>query len=78
MRRTQLYLDEDKYQFVKTLAKNRKESMAQVVRDIIGFYITDFKQNDPLFEVIGIADREEDIASNYEDYLSNIISSPDP
>ena len=72
MRRTQLYLDEHKYQFLKTVAKSSQKSMAEVVRDIIQNYMNRFEENDSFYDVIGIADvKEEDVASRYEDFLYN-------
>lgn len=69
MRRTQLYLDEEKYQFLKSMAKSKNKSMAEFVREIIGFYMEGFKETDSLYSIIGITDVEEDVAAKYEDYL---------
>lgn len=70
MRRTQLYLDEARYQFLVNFAKKRKESIAQAVRDLIdAFRKKKVSKRDPLFEVCGIVKDKPDVAENYEDYL---------
>ena len=70
MRRTQLYLEEDKYQFIKTIARSRKKSMAEFVREIIYSYMNKFEKDDSLYDIIGIADVPEDnVAARYEDFL---------
>jgi len=69
MRRTQLYLDEEKYHFLKMMAKSKNKSMSEFIREIIDFYIKDFREKDSFCNLIGITDVEEDIASSYEDYL---------
>lgn len=70
MRRTQLYLDEATYQFLRSLARSKEKSMAEVVREIIDSFRTNYQEKDSLFEVIGIADiKEKHIASRYEEVL---------
>lgn len=70
MRRTQLYLDEARYQFLLNLAKKKRESIAQVVRELIdAFKEKKLTKRDSLFQVCGIAKDKTDVAENYEDYL---------
>lgn len=70
LHRTQLYLDESMYQFLKNLAKSKNESIAEVVRYIIDYYKSKSgKEKDSLYEVIGIGNMKDNLAADYEDYL---------
>jgi len=69
LHRTQLYLDEAMYQFLKNLAKSKNESMAEIVRYIINYYKSKTSEKDSLYEVMGIGNIKDNLASNYEDYL---------
>ncbi|MFZ5994986.1 MAG: hypothetical protein ACOYU4_08380 [Thermodesulfobacteriota bacterium] len=73
MHRTQIYLDETRYQYVMNLAKRQKKSMAQIIRELVDEHIqkrAGQKREDPFFQVIGTAaGTGESIAERYEDVL---------
>ncbi|MFH1452417.1 MAG: hypothetical protein ABIH00_00330 [Armatimonadota bacterium] len=69
LHRTQLYLDEAMYQFLKNLAKIKNKSMAEVVRYIVDYYRSQTSEKDTLYEVMGIGNVKDNLASGYEDYL---------
>lgn len=72
MHKTQLYLDESRYRYLSDLAKKKKTSIAQVVRDLIDAQIQKRTKaiDDPLSKVIGICKGDgAAIAEHYEDYL---------
>lgn len=74
MHRTQLYLDEARYEYLSALARQKGTSIAQVVRDLIDKERNRRKKRrgkaDPIWEMVGIIeDERKDIASNYESYL---------
>ena len=76
--RTQLYLDDSQYGYLKDLAKATKKSIAQVIRDWIEEKrlkkqkkISDKKYlKDPIFKLRGLfASGCPDMAENFDDYL---------
>lgn len=72
MHKTQLYLDEFRYQYLSDLAKKKKTSIAQIVRDLIDTQIQKRAKetDDPLSKVIGIGKGDgQAVAEHYEDYL---------
>lgn len=72
--RTQLYLDDSQYHYIKDLARSEGKSIAQLVRGWI-----DEKrkrravkkyENDPLFKMRGIFNSgRPDMAEHFDDYL---------
>ena len=78
MHRTQLYLDEPRYQYLLDLARQKKESLAQVVRDLLDEYkkrTVKQPKADPFFKVIGIGKGDgKPVACDYETYLYNGIA----
>ena len=73
MHRTQLYLDEARYQYVVTLAQKEGLSLAGVFRRLIDEHsagINTIKEKDPFWNVIGIGKGSgESVAENYEGFL---------
>lgn len=69
LHRTQLYLDEAMYQFIRNLAKSRNKSLAEIVRYIIDYYKSKTAEKDSLYDVMGIGNIKDNLASDYEDYL---------
>lgn len=73
MHRTQLYLDETRYQFLVGWAKRRGQSVAQAVRDLIDERMRSTgrsKKTDPLWKIVGIAEGDgSPVAENDEEYL---------
>lgn len=73
MHRTQLYLDEQRYQYLVDLAQRKKESLAQIIRDLLDEHMKrQIKKptDDPLFKVVGIGKGDgQPIAKDYESYL---------
>ncbi|MDP3013295.1 MAG: hypothetical protein Q8M92_03570 [Candidatus Subteraquimicrobiales bacterium] len=73
MHRTQIYLDETRYQYLVNLARRQKKSIAQVIRELVDEHVkkrAGQKEEDSFFKVIGIAaGTGEAIAERYEDVL---------
>ena len=73
MHRTQIYLEEDDYQMLKSLARRRGSTLAAVIRDIIKAGLNPSPaaaKSDPFNHVIGIGKGDGSaVAENYEDYL---------
>ncbi|MFH1148267.1 MAG: hypothetical protein V1736_11250 [Pseudomonadota bacterium] len=73
MHRTQIYLDETRYNYLLGLARKQKKSLAQVIRELIDERIQERvmrKEEDPFYAVIGIAEGTgEPVAERYEDVL---------
>lgn len=71
--RTQLYLDDTQYRFVKDLARKEGKSIAAIIRN----WIDERRkkkarvkyENDPLFKLRGIISDKPDVAQNFDDYL---------
>ena len=74
MHKTQIYLDDLEYHYVKDLAKSTSKSMTQLIRDWVREHIR-ARQNtaqttDPFFKICGIAQKEKsDIATNFDTHL---------
>ena len=76
MHRLQISLSEDHYEFLKSEAFITGKSMASVLRDLLDEIIVMRQQellfNDPIWEVIGVAQEVEgptDISRNVDKYL---------
>lgn len=74
MHRTQLYLDEARYQFLAQWAASRGASIAQAVRDLIDDRMKAAarakKGKDSLWKAVGLGSGDGSrVAENYEDYL---------
>lgn len=74
MHRTQLYLDETRYQFLVQWAQKRGESIAQAVRDLIDERMKaaakSRKKKDPIWKAVGLGSGDGSaVAENYKDYL---------
>ena len=72
MHRTQLYLDESRYQYIISLAQKMGTSIASVFRMLIDEHIdmNSRNKNDSFFKVVGIASGTgESVAEHYEDIL---------
>ena len=72
--RTQLYLDDDQYQYLKQLSQSQGKSIAQIVREWIEkkrkTRINKKYENDPFFKIRGVfGSGKGDIARNFDDYL---------
>ena len=72
--RTQLYLDEARYQFLAQRARKNGASIAQEVRDLIDERMKSLaktrKEKDPLWKVVGIGVGDgSPVAENHKDYL---------
>lgn len=71
--RTQLYLDEARYQYLQCLARKNHVSLAQVVRDLIDRHkeARSKRKQDSFFHIIGMVSRPErpDFAEHIDDYL---------
>ncbi|MBI5239961.1 MAG: hypothetical protein HY926_05785 [Elusimicrobia bacterium] len=74
MHRTQLYLDESRYNFLVQWARRRGDSIAQVVRDLIDermqAAVKEKRRKDPLWKAVGMAAGDGcAVAENHKDYL---------
>lgn len=72
MHKTQLYLDEFRYRYLSDLAKKKKTSIAQIVRNLIDAHIEKRTKetDDPLSKVVGIGTGDgQAVAEHYEEYL---------
>ena len=74
MIRKQIYLEEGMAEYVKKIADARNTSQAEIIRLALKSYLNNYdnikEENDPLLELIGIADVEiEDGAENHDKYL---------
>ncbi|EKD42486.1 MAG: hypothetical protein ACD_73C00139G0003 [uncultured bacterium] len=72
--RTQLYLDEIQYQYLKTLSQKEGKSIAQIIRDWIEDRRNkkDLKKvkNDPFLKLRGhFKSGHPDMAAKFDDYL---------
>ncbi|MBI2346289.1 MAG: hypothetical protein HYV03_05295 [Deltaproteobacteria bacterium] len=72
--RTQLYLDDSQYQFVKDLARAERKSIAQLFREWIEerrhLRAQKRYEKDPFWQMRGIgASGRSDIAKHFDDYL---------
>jgi hypothetical protein len=72
--RTQLYLDDDQYQYLKTLSRSQGKSIAQIVRDWINQRRGNRSLNkfaaDPFWKLRGIGSSgRPDISENFDDTL---------
>lgn len=72
--RTQLYLDEARYQFLVQWARRRGASIAQAVRELIDERMKEAgaarKRRDSIWSAVGIGSGDgARVAENYEDYL---------
>lgn len=72
--RTQLYLEDSQYHFLKDLARSQKRSIAQIIRN----WIEEKKrkgalkkyEKDPFFKIRGLfSSGNPDIARNFDSYL---------
>ncbi|MBU1487164.1 hypothetical protein KKH56_03840 [bacterium] len=75
-KRTQLYLPITQYQAIQRVARVEKESVASVVREAIKDYLAKRKkilekdwEKDPVNELIGIFEAEEDLSIDHDKYL---------
>lgn len=70
MIRTQIYIPQELHQEAKALAKNRKEPVAQLFRDIIARGIIQIKQK-PLSNLakLNIKGGPRDLSQNLDKYL---------
>lgn len=72
--RTQLYLDEGQYHYLKELARKEKKSIAQLIRDWIEErrkkrLVKRFR-SDPFFKMRGLfASGRPDMGRHFDDYL---------
>ena len=72
--RTQLYLDDSQYHYLKDLARSKGKSVAQIIRDWIEEKrkkrIVRKYENDPFWRARGIGSSgQPDIGKNFDDYL---------
>lgn len=71
MHRTQLYLDEARYQYVVSLSRRNGKSLARIFRDLVDEHMrrnSEHIKEDPFFKVIGIGEGTgESVAENYEE-----------
>lgn len=75
-KRTQLYLPITQYQAIQRVAQVEKGSVASVVREAIKDYLAKRKkilekdwEKDPVNELIGIFEAEEDLSIDHDKYL---------
>ena len=76
MIRTQIYLSSEQHEQLKKRGAKDKKTMASVVREAIDYYLAEdqtlsiFPADDPLFDLIGIADSGlKDVSANHDKYL---------
>ena len=76
MHRLQISLTEEHYEFLKSESFLTGKSMAAVLRDLLDEIVSlrqqDLLANDPIWEVIGVAEEVEgptDISTNVDKYL---------
>lgn len=71
--RTQLYLDDAQYQYLKNTARREKKSIAKLIREWVDErrQVKSMKKylNDPFFKLRGIFSDKGDVAENFDDYL---------
>lgn len=72
--RTQLYLDESRYQFLSQWARKKGSSIAQAVRELIDEKMKAAaqpqKRKDPFWKTVGLGSGDGSaVAENYEDFL---------
>ncbi len=72
--RTQLYLDDSQFHFLKDLARTENRSIASIIRDWInerrkGRSIQNYAK-DPFFKMRGLfSSKTPNLAANFDDYL---------
>jgi len=76
--RTQIYLTDDQYRKVKTLARTADSTMAEVVRDAVNHYHVAYSRgnhkvkegwdNDPFFKLEGFFSGPKDLATRHDNY----------
>jgi spermidine synthase len=73
LHRTQVYLEDNQYELLRSLARRKGKSLAAVLRDILDAYLkapTGTAHSDPFRRVIGLGEGDgAAVAENYEDYL---------
>ena len=72
-----VYLEQDKYEALKTLAETRHVSLDELVRGGVDRLLVEETpvEEDPLWNIIGIADSGlGDLAENHDKYLAEIYS----
>ncbi|MFH0774947.1 MAG: hypothetical protein V2A53_05580 [bacterium] len=71
--RTQICLEKWQYQFLRETAKERRCSIANILRELVNEKVNQritIKKTDPLFEIVGIGEGDgSSIARNHDDYL---------
>jgi hypothetical protein len=71
--RTQVYLEQNQYELLKTRARREGKSLAEIIRDSVEAYLGGAAisaRKDPLRSVIGIGNGDGSaVAENYEDFL---------
>lgn len=73
-KRTQLYLPQEMFLGVKSIADAKSVSFASVVREALSLYLEKERENristgDPLADLIGGFEGEEDLSLNHDKYL---------
>lgn len=77
LKRTQMYFPEDMLQQIRQLAESEHTTIAEVVRNAVGEFLSRKKKkkidwdNDPLWDIIGQAGGSGccDVAENHDAYL---------
>ncbi len=72
--RTQLYLEEIQYEYLRTLASNLKKSIAEIIREwIVQHMEKDIRKNitsDSFWKTVGmVSSGKKYSAKNFDDYL---------
>lgn len=72
-KRTQMYFPADLYRKLKSISASQSRSIASVVREAVERYIKDIEsgkpEDDPIFQMIGIAEADEDLSEEHDRYL---------
>lgn len=71
--RIQVYLDEEQDRLLEHLARARRVSKSQLIRESIARYLEELipPEEDPALGIVGLAGRvgKEDLAERHDDYL---------
>jgi hypothetical protein len=70
-----VYLEQDKYEALKTLAEKRQVSVDELLREGVDRLLVDETpvEDDPLWNIVGMFESDvDDLAENHDKYLAEI------
>jgi hypothetical protein len=76
MKPVQVYLRQDQLNALRSLAKRRGVSLAELVRQGVDYLLAEVPaEEDPLWNIIGLADAgPSDLAEKHDEYLAETIA----